>query len=708
MRTFFSFTFLVVFAANSTYAQVSRMNAYLLQALHEDVTKTYPVLVKGDVSQLKQFVKSHQGFFKYNCGAISSVSLKGTDIEKLAGTNFISRIEYYKNKTRPLDDTSIIKNDVLKIHNGVSPLTQAYDGQGITFGLVDTGIDFRHPDFKDSTGKTRIKWLWDQTQPVAANTPQPYNYGQDWDNVQIDSGHCNHIDSYDVGHGTKVSGIAVGNGASNAKYKGLAPKADIVAAGLDFGNPNATVMDAIQYVVTKAISIGQPFVLNLSIGDYYGSHDGLDLQAQAIDALFANIPGRCVVAAAGNAGNVPFHLQYTLSADTNFTFIYNSGSNQSEFLLYADTNNFKQADYTIGVYDNQSLRYVGNIGFRDITSCLGTTISDTLRNTNGDRIGIIETSADIAGGSYEMLINILADSSQFYWTLENTGQGKFDSWNFDFLYGAGAPVVPKMAYYKNPDSLQTICTSFQCSNEVVTVANYTERTGHISCNQVPVTMPGPYDTLAYDCSRGPTRDNRIKPDIAGTGNNIVTTCQVWVCNWMAVNWTSPQNDIISDDTLHIKFDGTSSASPSVAGVALLYLQKNPTATNREIRNAITGCARQDHYTGTNLPNITWGYGKLDGYNALLCGTMGSHDAFVNYERLNVFPNPATDQVHFVYEKEQGTVDIKIYSTLGNEVRTLRTSELEANVSIQNFPRGLYLYRIFRNGDIINDGKFVKQ
>jgi subtilisin family serine protease len=705
-RIFLSLLILLLFSAKLT-AQPSRMNAVLLRALSKNVTKTYAVLIKGDVAQVKQFTRAHQGFYKYNCGTISSVCLKGSDLQELAKSNFVSRIEYYEKSFRPLDDTSIIKNNILKIHNGAAPLTQAYDGKNITFGLVDTGIDFTHPDFKDSTGKTRVKWLWDQTQPSSGTSPAPYGYGQDWDNIQIDSGHSNHIDSYDVGHGTKVSGIAVGNGHHNPKYKGHAPKADIVVAALDFSSNGPVVLDGIHYVVTKAISIGNPFVLNLSIGDYFGSHDGNDLLAQAIDTLFANIPGRCVVAAAGNAGNIPFHLGYNLSTDTNFTFIYNSGSNQMQFLMYADTNNFKLANFSIGACDNQSIRYIGNIGFRDITSCLGTTKNDTIWNSVNDRIGVVQTAADIVGGAYEILVTINADSAQFYWTLENTGQGKFDSWNTDFLNAAGSPIPPN-SFYRSPDTLQTICTSFQCSDEVITVANYTERTGHESCSQIFYTDPGPYDTLVYNCSRGPTRDGRTKPDISATGDNIVTTGYLFMCRWFADSTSSPQKDVVSEDTMYMKFDGTSAASPSVAGFALLYLQKNPTATNRQIRNAIMGCAKHDVYTGTNLPNVDWGYGKLDGFNALFCSPLGMQSAVLNHEQLKVFPNPSSDKIEFIYEKEQGPIEIKIYSVLGTEVKTGKGTEKSTTLSVQNFPQGLYLYKIFQNQNLINEGKFVKE
>ncbi len=156
------------------FGQDRLMNPFLIKALNKDASKDYAVLVKGDVNFVKEFTQTHQGLFKYNCGEISSIVLKGTHLQILAKSGKISRIEYYEKTVRPLDDSSIVKNNLLKIHNGQSPLPQAYDGTGVTFGLVDTGIDWNHPDFTDSTtGKTRIKWIWDQTKAVAANTPQP-------------------------------------------------------------------------------------------------------------------------------------------------------------------------------------------------------------------------------------------------------------------------------------------------------------------------------------------------------------------------------------------------------------------------------------------------------------------------------------------------------------------------------------------------------
>jgi len=701
--------FILLFTCFSfLHAQNKVMNVFLLKALRNDAARAYPVLVKGNVAYVKQFTESHHGLFKYNCGEVSSIVLTGTDLTLLAKTGKVSRIEYYERTARPLDDSSLVKNNLLKIHSGQSPLPQAYDGTGVTFGLVDTGIDWSHPDFKDSTtNKTRIKWIWDQNKPLAPNTPQPYNYGQEWDNTKIDSGFCTHDDTYEMGHGTKVAGIAAGNGNTNTIYKGHAPKADIICVALDFNATGPVVLDGINYLVTKANAIGQPFVLNLSIGDYFGSHDGKDLQAQAIDALFANVPGRSVVAAAGNAGHIPFHLGYSLSQDTNLTFMQTTNP-QTQMLLYADTNNYKQAKFTVGVHDDGGTwRYVGNIGFRDINSCLGTTVSDTVKNASGQRIGIVETTAGIQGGTYEMLVNIVADTINYYWTLEHTGTGSFDAWNFDFYSGALPPLItlPKMFFYKKSDSLQTLCTSFQCSDDVITVANYTPRTGHISCEQTFWSMPGPYDTLLFYCSRGPTRDNRLKPDIAATGDNILTTCHLGLAYLIVINFPG-NNQSVTEDTMHIIFQGTSSASPSVAGFAALYLQKNPTSTNQQVKNAITGCARQDYFTGSNLPNVSWGYGKLDGYNAMLCGSTGIQDPV--YNELKVYPNPGSGEIYFDFESNPGEVDIRFYSILGAAVKSTHVNQKNTPVFVGNLPQGLYLYKILKGSSLLGEGKFIKE
>ena len=82
-------------------------------------------------------------------------------------------------------------------------------------GIIDSGIDINHLDFKDSTGYTRIKYLWDMTKPTAPNTPQPYAYGQEWNDVDIMGGlAASHTGEDQFGHGTYVTGIAAGNGSA--------------------------------------------------------------------------------------------------------------------------------------------------------------------------------------------------------------------------------------------------------------------------------------------------------------------------------------------------------------------------------------------------------------------------------------------------------------------------------------------------------------
>ena len=137
------------------------------------------LLVQGTIPKIQRAVGKSGGRFNYSIGDIASVIIKAKDIESLSREAFVKRIEADNpfSKKQLMSDTMVVHNRVLPVHSGASPLTQAYKGDGVVVGIIDTGIDYVHPDFKDSSGKTRIKFLWDQTLPDSV-PPMPFNYGQ--------------------------------------------------------------------------------------------------------------------------------------------------------------------------------------------------------------------------------------------------------------------------------------------------------------------------------------------------------------------------------------------------------------------------------------------------------------------------------------------------------------------------------------------------
>src|SRR5438045_3955091 len=101
--------------------------------------------------------------------------------------------------------------------------------------------------------------------------------------------------------------------------------------------------------------MGKPCVINASLGDIFGSHDGTDLEAQMIDAMITAKKGRCMVAAAGNWGNLFMHLGYDVSAaDTNFTFYRDTLNNPIYIQFWADSNEIKNIHFALSAIDTNS------------------------------------------------------------------------------------------------------------------------------------------------------------------------------------------------------------------------------------------------------------------------------------------------------------------------------------------------------------------
>ncbi len=184
-------------------------------------------------------------------------------------------------------------------------------GTGVLVAVLDSGIDFTRPEFRDGAGRTRILYLWDQTlRPEAGNgerqPPQGFAQGVEFSAQQIDRALAESdpqqrymlLPSVDTsGHGTAVAGIAAGclpayegsvAGIPGSQYRGAAPAASLLVVKLGLpgaeGFPRTTeIMRGVTYALQKAMELAMPLVINISFGNTYGAHDGGSLLERFLD-----------------------------------------------------------------------------------------------------------------------------------------------------------------------------------------------------------------------------------------------------------------------------------------------------------------------------------------------------------------------------------------------------------------------------------------
>jgi subtilisin family serine protease len=635
----------------NTYFKAQLTDGVLPEKINVLVKAHMPSLLKNqDLLHLK---------VNYYAGDVASIAINTDHVEALLKSGFVSYLEYQPNHYTLLNDTAMVKNRIKPVKQGALPLAQAYDGTGVIVGIIDSGIDFSHPDFKDSNGNTRIQFIWDQNQSAGSTVPQPFNYGIEWTAAQINASLCTHSDLAQYGHGTHVSGTAAGNGLANGMHEGAAPKADIIVVSLNFGNTtNPIYADAINYIFTKATAAGKPCVINASVGNYYGSHDGTDLQAQLIDNLLSAQNGRALVAAAGNAGHIKFHAKTSVNNDTAFTWLTKNTAN-IYYWFYADTNDIKNVQTAVGV-NRPSSSDLGRIPFHGYTYGLSGLMTDTLKH-NGNRIGIVRSYASInAFGVYERLYHIIADTLNYRWRIESKGTGVHDAWNFDFVSNAlpSTLVYPYMSKYVMPDTISSIVSSFQCSNKVITVGNYINLNRYFDVTNTLQTTPEIPGKIKETSSNGPTRVNLMKPDVVATGANVFSAMALG----MQANLVTNLPSAVSQGSMHVQGGGTSAASPVVAGLVALYFQAYPNANYQQVKQAVINCTYSDGFTGT-LPNIVYGYGKLDGMGAMTCNIFTSLQNNVLSEGVTAYPNPFTEKIRIQLHEKKCT--IQVYNAAGS-------------------------------------------
>ncbi len=463
-------------------------------------------------------------------------------------------------------------------------------GEGVLIGIIDTGIDYTHPAFRNADGTTRIASLWDQTIESAqfpASTLYGTEYSSDTINTALQSSNPLEVvpSTDENGHGTALAGIAAGSADEANDFSGVVPGSELVVVKLKpakqnlkdfyFIPPNVAayqendIMWATQYVIEVARRLNRPAVICIGLGSSMGSHDGKGALSNLL-SVGGNFPGIAVVISAGNEGNARRHFFSTIGAnDGTVTVEMNVGENEAGFSmeLWGTAPN----TYSIDIL-SPSGEYIPRIAEGlQVSRVISFIFDRTVINVDYE---IIESST-----GDQVIVMRFKTPSPGIWRFQvytrGNLQGSFHIW----LPMNG--FIGNNTYFVQPNNYTTITSPGNA--------------------QIPITVtaynPAPGNNLYQQAGRGYTRTGAIKPDFAAPGVNIQ-------CPSLNHGYTT--------------YTGTGAAAAHTAGVTAILLEwaivrnNYPGIDTVEAKKfLIRGADRSENLV---YPNRDWGYGILDIYN----------------------------------------------------------------------------------------------
>lgn len=511
-------------------------------------------------------------------------------------------------------------------------------GRGVLVGIVDTGVDPTHSDFRDDSGRTRIRYWLDFSRERAGLHPeledalacraQPTDdsaapcavlRGSDLEELIANSDPSD--DPHDpVGHGTHVASLAVGNGRASMlpRYAGVAPAAELVVARVlrdDGGIYDADVLKAVRFVFDRADELGMPAVVNLSLGNDFGGHDG----SSAIERGLASMvgpehQGRAIVVAAGNSatlydalgsgapGPLGVHTQVHVpgGADAVVPLLTPRMASGAEGTLYVWVATRPGDELAIGV-DDASGTVIEPLG-------AGAQVS----KRRGDAEVVVVNGADgavspIPAGTHGAVV--LIDGS---WPSEQTfglrlrGPATAQIW----VMGDGAlspehgigPLVPR-ATKAGTINLPGSSPALIAVGATLNRTTWPDVAGElVSFPALGALDPAPEGSLAYFSSAGPNAAGTLKPDLVAPGANVVGALartadpRVASDSFFADTGECVQRGYsrycLVADAAHAVSTGTSMAAPLVTGAVALLFERDPSLDQTRVRALLQAGARR--------------------------------------------------------------------------------------------------------------------
>lgn len=460
--------------------------------------------------------------------------------------------------------------------NNSVPLT----GKGVLLAVIDSGIDYSHPDFREEDGTSRILYLWDQTLPGEGVDGRK---GQVFSQRQLNEAlaqptreeQLKRVPSQDLlGHGTAMAGIAAGNGRGSAgqKNKGVAPECSLLIVKVGkAGSPaprDVEIMAGIDFCIEKAEALGMPMTVLLGIGSNLSAHDGTEPLETYIDARYNSWLCNFVVGT-GNQGDKGSHASGQL---------IEGQSQVVELLIEGD-----KVSYACGIW----FSFVDEISL--VIEAPNGEMSDELSRLTRHRAYLFDETAVLVNFSesaknwQQQTVAIVfqgqngAPIDTGIWRLVITGhiilEGAYNIWA-----SIVREAVDRTGFLTA--SLEMTLTSPATARRITAVGAYNGSTSQI----------------AAFSGRGFTADHRVAPDLAAPGVAV----------------TVP---LAGGEGGYTMTSGSSSAGAYVAGAYVLLMSYGIGALGNvnlygETLEAylLKGAKRPSAYAP--YPNSSWGYGSL--------------------------------------------------------------------------------------------------
>jgi subtilisin family serine protease len=601
-------------------------------------------------------------------GGIASLRATSSELRRLLTLSMVQTVEE-RRILHPLLDASgpAIGAPAARAETGL-------DGSGVLIAFVDTGLDYRHADFRHADGTTRVAALLDLSLARGSLHPELPDYGGGalWLRADIDmllaaeaAGQASlaQISEADrVGHGTHVAGIAAsnglatGNGLPAGRYVGVAPNADVIAiqdTHEDGSFDDASVLTGCQFALDQARRLQEPVVINLSVGGPGGPHDGTTNLELGLAKLFQPddqgpaVSGALVIAA-GNDGlldqhagawaldgsvRLPVGLGVSQDADAQLAFdVWYTGSLSISVVSPSGRHSGPVAQ---GKVYNGPPYAEGQVLIDN-----GLGMDRRPDGRQGANIAIVGP----AGGA----------PAAGTWTIVLEGQApRWDLWL------SQEPSAATHALFLTRTSEDDRLAIPAATTDAVIVGSFVTRNQWIDVDGTSITRAAIIGEPSTFSSTGPTSDGRFAPDVLAPGELVVSALsQDALPDAPGSLFYSPTDAHANwaDDGVHGVLRGTSQATPHVAGALALMLQANPTLSQAALREIL----RVTAHDGGRGYTPRFGFGNLDVLAALRYARGGRGTAVsptkssVGVSRDLVPPGDETSTVSVTPRADDGT------------------------------------------------------